>query len=409
MARGKGEGAVYQRKSDKMWCVSVELPRGQDGKRRRRVIARKSKPEALAALREAQVELGAGRSTTRTQTVSEWFTYWITYVVPVSGTRPKTISGYRSAITQHIIPALGKTKLDALTPADVRALDLRITTTPKRVSDRLLDPADLDEDTQYLTGSYSKSIFNVLRIGLNAAVSEGVITRNPLAHADPPRAKPALRRGLTLEQAIKLIRHVSESPGRQHEAAMWATFLFTGARRGEVLGLEIERVTDELDLSWQLQRISNIKDASRDYEYRHLRNKLYLTRPKSEQGWRIIPLVEPLASYLRRHIGDRTEGLVFTDADGQAWNPDRITAAWTDLLAELKFPDDIVLHGARRTTITLLYAAGVHPQVIREIAGHSTLDMTQHYRDRGDRAQLTSAMESFSALFTPPPSSALTQ
>jgi hypothetical protein len=35
-----------------------------------------------------------------------------------------------------------------------------------------------------------------------------------------------------------------------------AAALFTGARQGELIGLELDRVTDELDLSWQLKRFS---------------------------------------------------------------------------------------------------------------------------------------------------------
>ena len=56
--RPKGEGAVYQR-GDGMWCVSVELPEGLDGKRRRKVICRKSKEDAAAELKKMKAELAS--------------------------------------------------------------------------------------------------------------------------------------------------------------------------------------------------------------------------------------------------------------------------------------------------------------------------------------------------------------
>lgn len=50
MTRGKGEGSVYKRASDGMWCTSIELPPGLDGKRRRKVVCRRDKAAALAEL-----------------------------------------------------------------------------------------------------------------------------------------------------------------------------------------------------------------------------------------------------------------------------------------------------------------------------------------------------------------------
>ena len=52
--RPKGEGGVYQR-ADGMWCVSLELP-STDGKRRRKVICRKSKDSAVAELEKLKAE-----------------------------------------------------------------------------------------------------------------------------------------------------------------------------------------------------------------------------------------------------------------------------------------------------------------------------------------------------------------
>ena len=54
--RPKGEGAVYQR-GDGMWCTSIELPEGLDGKRRRKVICRKSKDAAIAEMHKMKAEL----------------------------------------------------------------------------------------------------------------------------------------------------------------------------------------------------------------------------------------------------------------------------------------------------------------------------------------------------------------
>jgi len=54
--RDAHSGSIYQRKSDGMWVVAVELPE-RDGKRRRKVIVRAKKADAVTALRAARKDL----------------------------------------------------------------------------------------------------------------------------------------------------------------------------------------------------------------------------------------------------------------------------------------------------------------------------------------------------------------
>lgn len=51
MARGKGEGSLHKN-SNGLWEVKIELPRDRDGKRRRKVVRRKNKSDAIQVLRE---------------------------------------------------------------------------------------------------------------------------------------------------------------------------------------------------------------------------------------------------------------------------------------------------------------------------------------------------------------------
>jgi integrase len=159
-------------------------------------------------------------------------------------------------------------------------------------------------------------------------------------------------------------------------------------------------VTGHLDLSWQLLRITDITTAPGDYEYRHLQGTFYLTRPKSQSGARAIPLVEPLKSILALHMQGRGDGLVFT-RNGQPWDPDGATEAWAKLLAEAGLPDNVVLHGARHTSVDLLHAAGVDWETIKDIVGHSDKKMSLAYRSKPDMKRLSVALEQMSALLRP--------
>lgn len=258
--------------------------------------------------------------------------------------------------------------------------------------------SDPPEGTELLSSTYALLIHNALAGALKMAVREGKISVNVCELVDRPTKRLTDEKALTLDEAIHLLMYLAEHP----DGALWATYLFTGARRGEVIGLEVDRVTDVLDLSWQTQRIRDIKSAPADYEYRHLEGNLYLVRPKSKAGWRTPTLVEPLATILRRYIGERTEGLVFL-RDGRPWDPADASKEWKKVLQGAGLPDDVKLHGTRHTVVDLLFEAGVPEAVTMEIVGHSTRAVTRSYRSRGNKKAIREAMEKMSAMFTAPP------
>jgi len=399
MARGKGEGSVYKRASDGMWCTSIELPPGLDGKRRRKVVCRKSKPDVVAELRKVQAELAKrGDLQTNSITLERWAAHWLDKIAP-KDIKPRTLAGYRTVIDGYVVPILGKKTLGKISAQDVRRLHEVMAATPK--DPKLRDGRELPEGTVMLSSTYVLLAHNALSVMLSAAMREGKISANPCDMVSRPRKRKLEQQALTLEQSIQLLGHVL---GHEN-GALWACSMLTGARRGEVIGLEWDRVTDVLDLSWQLQRITDIKNVPADFEYRQVKGTLYMTRPKSSSGWRIIPLVEPLRSILELHKQDRAQHedgleLVFRE-NGRPWDPDRVTKAWKALMRETGLPTDVVLHGARHGLVDLLYTAGVPEDLIQSIVGHSTRAMTRSYRTRVDIARATEGMNALSALLNP--------
>ncbi|MEZ2388883.1 tyrosine-type recombinase/integrase [bacterium RCC_150] len=376
-SRGKGDGAVYQR-NDGLWCVSIELPIGVDGKRRRKVVCRKDKAKAVAALRDAQGDLAQrGDITTGGMTLAEWLEYWLPNI-SAPRNEPGTTKNQRGHIRKWIVPAIGSRPLSKLTPQHVRLLHKAI--------------RDGSDSTSLVL-----QVHNTLGRALKDAVREGRIRQSPCDLMDRPGASTAAQKALTLDQALRLVRYVTTRPVR-HDWALWCAYLLTGARRGEILGLEADRVGDVLDLAWQLQRIDNIEDAPPSHVYRNVGRNLYLKRPKSKAGTRVIPLVDPLRSILAVHMEGRGPGLVFTEPDGSPMVPDTVTKRWKQILAKAGLPNDVVLHGARHTTVDLLAAAKVPAELRREIVGHSTREMTEAYRTKGNIPELTAAMEQMSAL-----------
>lgn len=400
MARGKGEGALFKNGRG-LWEVRIELPRGPGNERRQKVIRRKDKKDAMAEMEQLKAELKKhGNLPTSNITVERWLRHWVDDILPASEIRPKSYASYKSTVDGWLIPLLGRHKIETLAPDHLRQMFKEIQSTPK--SPKLRGQKDLPAGTVMVGADTAIKAHAVLSSALKAAMAEGKANRNVCERIKPPSKAKVEQGALSAEQAIDLLAHLTSREDR----ALWATYLLTGARRGEILGLEADRVTDRLVLSWQLLRITDIRTAPADYEYRHLQGTLYLTRPKSRSGWREIPLVNPLRAILDLHLQGRREGLVFTN-NGNPWDPDAATEAWGKLLAEAGLPADVVLHGARHTAVDLLDAAGVDWDTIKDIVGHSTKRMSQAYRSKPDMKRLTVAMEQYSRMLDVPAADAL--
>ncbi|WP_300345206.1 site-specific integrase [Nesterenkonia sp.] len=397
--RGKGEGSIFK-DSRGLWTATIELP-SHDGKRRRKVIRSADKKVVVDKLKKVQRDLEErGDLPTAGTSVEQWFAYWLDNIAAQS-VRPKTLAGYRSVVTNHIVPGLGpKTKLDKITPATIR-----------RVHDRITQEKNL-------SSTFALNAHRVMSRSFEIAMREGRIGRNPAKMMDAPRKGTKTLEAFTVDEALSVLSHVAHDP----LGARWALALLTGARRGEALGLELDRVGDELDLSWQLQRLTwrhgcggvcgrkyaaycpdRTLKVPADFQYRHLTGGLYLTRPKSSAGWRIIPLVDPLKTILERHIQNAEPnkyGLVFTRPDGEPLDPDADTRAWKSVLAETGIQRDVVLHGLRHTAADLLYLAGVPEDLIQEILGHSSRLVTRGYKSLRNRERLQDAMGMLSELIS---------
>lgn len=379
--RRKGTGSIF-RDSRGYWTVSTPLP-AEGGKRQRRVRRFKDRAAALTCLRDFEraingtdlldasgYAVGLGLTT-----VEEWFEYWLVECV-YPHLRPRTADGYRSAVRALIVPALGAGR----PLASVRAADIR------RMHSLVGE------------GRSSTTVRNAHAIAaraFDAAVREEEIMRNPVCLVEPPRpARPRLD-----VPSVAEVRHLLGALKGRPDGVRWMTYILTGARRGEVVGLEIDRVGTHMEISWQLQTLrrgaTGRPIAPPDFEYRHLYGGFFLTRPKSKAGWRTVPLVHPLREMMEHHLAvmdPNPWGLVFTRG-GRPIDPDMESRLWGTVQRELLGEDRRVrLHDLRHAAVDLLYTAGVPEEIIVELVGHSTRGMTRSYKSPAHRDNLARAM-----------------
>ena len=119
-----------------------------------------------------------------------------------------------------------------------------------------------------------------------------------------------------------------------------------------------------------------------------LRDGSYIFRqPKSAKGRRTVALSPSATQVLREHREKTTterlldgsllrdSDLVFSRSDGSPIRPNTITRAWSGLAKQCGIAASR-LHDARHTHASIMLKAGIHPRIVQERLGHSTIAIT---------------------------------
>jgi integrase len=184
-------------------------------------------------------------------------------------------------------------------------------------------------------------------------------------------------RAWTAAEARRFLEHVADD----RLYAMWALFLATGLRRGEIAGLRWADV--DLDRANPSVRRSRVSVAWHVHD----------SEPKTRASRRAVSLDARVVAILRAHRRHQLEerlawgaawidsGYVFTRENGEPLHPETIATSFPSLVAGAGV-SKIRLHDLRHTSASLALAAGIHPKIVCERLGHSsiaiTLDLYSH-------------------------------
>jgi integrase len=117
-----GSSSIYQDKDDK-WHGRVTMGVRDDGKPDRRHVRGNTRAEVTKKVRQLEKERDSGRvrSAGRVWTVEQWLTHWLDNIAAHS-VRYKTLVGYRTDITQHLVPGIGAHRITKLEPEHIEKL-----------------------------------------------------------------------------------------------------------------------------------------------------------------------------------------------------------------------------------------------------------------------------------------------
>ena len=235
---------------------------------------------------------------------------------------------------------------------------------------RQIKPTDISgyiRDFATRTHAADKTVhtqLTVINLICRYAVESGYIDANPARDVSVPKGLPKEKRRMASDEDIQ---RVKTSTGCTFGMfAYWA--MYTGCRRSELLAL----TWDDVDFEANVIRIgkSLCWDGS----------KPVIKTPKTEAGWRVLPLL----AALRSKIQQGGDGLVFPDNSGNYMTDGRYQARWEKYQKESGVTS--TAHQLRHSYAAMLYEAGVKPKDMQELLGHAQLSTTMDiYTDLRDR------------------------
>ena len=311
--------------------------------------------------------------------------------------RPGTMQSYRRIVRLHVLPHIGDLRLDKLTGTRLSVLYRRLEADGFRRGNQAGQKGLSPRSVRY--------VHTLVSSAMKAAVADGLLVVNPAAKAKPPTASEARAPEMTAwstEQASAFLRWVKDNRDGWQE---WHTLLYTGMRRGELMGLrwsdlDLDRATVSIGRSVGVVMLDGHRSMN-------------IGQTKTGKP-RVVDLDAGTAGMLREWrkargavgLGLVRQGAyVFGKLDGGHMDPDTLSARFVRHLtsAGKALGTDAVpvvrVHDLRHTHATALLRAGTPVKVVSERLGHSdvmtTLRVYQHVMP-GMQAQ---AAETFAALF----------
>jgi integrase len=375
MARGKGEGSVYQR-ADGYWVGAVEAghcPGGHErrdgsvcpgGERRKARVVRRYKTGprgVIEAMKELQRQVDDGVVPDRTRTLEQFLNWWLDMVM-ADQVSADSLAEYRKRV-RRITPIIGRVKL---TTAHVQQVARHLSATyPRSAKTRSTTLATL---RQALTWAMT--------------ATPPILYRNPAEGVKATGMKVAKTDDALEADEAKAV--LTAAHGDPLYPLVWFALKY-GLRLGELLNLR-----------WA--------DVDLDKE------EITVRKSKTAAGERTLPLIEEAVAVLeaqrRAQFGDddgpkakkvinlrgpgSADSYVFPTTVGTRRSPQKTRLQWSAQLEKAGIAHHCRncgstetcstavrrFHVSRHTAATLLLEAGVPLEVVSAILGHANIQIT---------------------------------
>jgi len=341
------------RKRGNTYSVVFDIGRNENGKRRQKWVSGfKTKKEAEKYLAEIIAQIEKGQFVEKNEmALQEYLNYWLENYAKTN-TAPKTYKRYIELV-KHITTYLGKIEVQKLKPLHVQ-----------QFYTALLEEGKLSKSTIL-------KIHRVFHLAMKHAVQWQIVNYNVLDAITPPRPERIEMKIWDIETANKFLEAIKDDI--LYIPVLLA--LHTGMREGEICALKWNDVNLEdgyIVVKATLQKING---------------KLILKEPKTQKSIRTIALMDSTIKALKEHKerqkqkkallqeNYKDENFVCAWDDGRPLDPMYVAKKFPKLIKKYDF-SPIRFHDLRHTHATLLLQQGVHPKIVSERLGHSTVNIT---------------------------------
>jgi len=250
---------------------------------------------------------------------------------------PSTVRDARYRIHAHILPTLGKIRLNSLT-----------TEMLLKWRKRLLATSSVDHEQARKSKDTANRVTNLLKAALNKAFQLGWCESDlawrrvrPFKNVGASRTK-----FLSEAEASKLIAHCPTNLSMLVQAA-----LFTGCRFGELNTLQ-----------------------QKDFD--PINGTLHIRRGKT--GSRFVYLSRSATQLLRSIVKGKKEELVFQKEDGSGWTKEQQRRALQKALIAANLPP-MTFYELRHSHASIALSRGINHQILAENMGTSIRMLEKHY------------------------------
>lgn len=346
-------GHITQRtKDNKTWSVVIELKKVKGKRQQKWYTVKGDKKDAEKFLTEKLRELDTGTFIdSKNINVRQYFNFWYEQHC-LNNLSPTTYESYKRNLDNYILEELGHIRLEDLKPMHLQTFYTKCS--KKGLSNKTI-----------------LYFHRIIHCALKQAMKWQFIIRNVADCVDTPKPEKYKPLVLNNKEITELINVISNTD----IYIPVIIGIYTGMRRGEILGLTWKNIDLE---KGTLNVVQALYPTA---------NGLIFSSPKTENSIRKISmpltLINILKDYkvkqetIKNRLGNNYNDLdlVCSQMDGNPIHPTRLNHKFRDLLKENNLPL-IRFHDLRHTHASLLLKERVEPKLISERLGHSNIKIT---------------------------------